>query len=393
MSGIVIIGGGIHGVHLAVRLIVEARIPAQQITLVDPHVSLLERWHTCTQNTGMLFLRSPGVHHLDVDPWSLHRFAGIVPGRGQPPMFTLPYDRPAVELFDAHCQWLIAQHGLNERHVQARAVALTLQPDQVRVILDRGEPLAAAQVLLAISASEQPDWPGWARSLAAAGGRVTHIFQPGFVLQPDTMPARVAVVGAGITGAQAALRLAAAGNTVSLISRHTIREHQFDSDPGWIGSRYMDGFSREPSMARRRQIILAARHRGSLPPDVHHELRAAIERGSVDWHQGEIQAASVEDSGITLSLAHRTTTVDTVLLATGFTRARPGGAFLDQLVETYHLPCAACGYPLVDGDLRWHPRIFVTGALAELELGPTARNITGARRAGDRIIAAMPIIA
>jgi hypothetical protein len=29
--------------------------------------------------------------------------------------------------------------------------------------------------------------------------------------------------------------------------------------------------------------------------------------------------------------------------------------------------------------------LFVTGPLAELELGPTARNIAGARRAGERI--------
>ncbi|MCH2107642.1 MAG: hypothetical protein MK291_13495, partial [Planctomycetes bacterium] len=35
---------------------------------------------------------------------------------------------------------------------------------------------------------------------------------------------------------------------------------------------------------------------------------------------------------------------------------------------------------------RWHPRVFVSGALAELELGPTARNIAGARRSADRIV-------
>ena len=38
--------------------------------------------------------------------------------------------------------------------------------------------------------------------------------------------------------------------------------------------------------------------------------------------------------------------------------------------------------------LRWHPRVYVSGPLAELELGPSARNISGARRAAERLVAA-----
>lgn len=55
------------------------------------------------------------------------------------------------------------------------------------------------------------------------------------------------------------------------------------------------------------------------------------------------------------------------------------------------LPCAACGYPLVDRALRWHGSadgpspLFVTGPLAELEVGPVSRNIQGARLAARRI--------
>ncbi len=78
--------------------------------------------------------------------------------------------------------------------------------------------------------------------------------------------------------------------------------------------------------------------------------------------------------------------VDGVLLATGFEQSRPGGALVSDLIETHALPCAACGYPVVDPHLRWHPSVFVTGPLAELEVGPAARNIAGARRAADRIV-------
>ena len=44
--------------------------------------------------------------------------------------------------------------------------------------------------------------------------------------------------------------------------------------------------------------------------------------------------------------------------------------------------------PIVDSALRWHPRIHVSGPLAELELGPASRNIAGARLAGTRLVEA-----
>jgi hypothetical protein len=74
-----------------------------------------------------------------------------------------------------------------------------------------------------------------------------------------------------------------------------------------------------------------------------------------------------------------------VLLATGFEQQRPGGAWLDRAIADYDLPLAPCGYPLVRPSLVWAPGLYVTGALAELELGPVARNIVGARYAGERL--------
>ena len=73
------------------------------------------------------------------------------------------------------------------------------------------------------------------------------------------------------------------------------------------------------------------------------------------------------------------------MLATGFAPDRPG-AWLDGVSERLGLPLSACGYPIVDRALRWHPRIHVSGALAELELGPAARNIAGARMASERLL-------
>jgi len=118
-----IIGGGIHGVHIAARLLGEAGVDADRLRIVDPGEQLLERWRTCTATTGMTHLRSPSVHHLDLDPWSLQRFAGNRRNR-KPGLFAPPYDRPNLALFNAHCDQVIETFGLADLHVMARTIAL-----------------------------------------------------------------------------------------------------------------------------------------------------------------------------------------------------------------------------------------------------------------------------
>lgn len=76
--------------------------------------------------------------------------------------------------------------------------------------------------------------------------------------------------------------------------------------------------------------------------------------------------------------------VDAIALATGF-EGLPGGALLSELCPE-RFPRAACGTPIVAADLEWNDGLYVAGALAELQLGPVARNITGGLRAAERLI-------
>jgi hypothetical protein len=95
------------------------------------------------------------------------------------------------------------------------------------------------------------------------------------------------------------------------------------------------------------------------------------------------------DHTVDLTLPGRTLRAEQVLLATGFDGRRPGGAWLDHAIEACELPVAPCGYPVVTPGLQWAPGLYLTGALAELELGPVARNIAGARHAGERLVVAL----
>ncbi len=397
-----VIGGGPHGVHTALRLIGEAGVSRDAIRILDDEERLLARWRRSTRNTGMRFLRSPGVHNIGLSSNSLDRFASGR-GRGVERPFTRPYFRPALELFDLHCDDVIERCQLQATHVRGRASRLELTTAGAQVGFEdpvdggRSGEIEARHVILALGAPREPAWPDWARRAVASSaeapdgtptGRIRHVFDPGFELVDRAEDSVVAVIGAGISGAQVALRLAREGRRVILVSRHALRVEQFDSDPGWQGPKNMSAFTRLRDPDERRDRIRAARHRGSVPPEVQGALRRASADGTIEVVlETAIQSARVSDHEVSLELDGRRVRADRVLLATGFPGRRPGGTWLDDAVDAFRLPCAACGYPIVDRGLRWHPHLLVTGPLAELELGPVSRNLSGARRAGDRIVA------
>lgn len=378
-----IIGGGIHGVHLGARLIGEAGVPQDRIAIVDPADRLLSRWRSNTQVTGMRYLRSPAVHNLDLDPMSLHLYAGNQRHRRRGD-FREPYARPALALFNAHCDEVVSEFGLAHIHLRDRAVSCIPGKRSVFVRLAAGGWLETHNLIFAMGMSEQPLWPDWAPQEHA---QVHHIFAPGFNGWPEAPGERVTVIGGGISAAQVALRLLDEGHRVRLVTRHEFRERQFDSDPGWLGPRLRAEFDRQRKPSRRREIISEARHRGSMPADVSRPLKRAIQEDQITWDRESVDDIVASNDTLYVRFSNRLVVeADRVLLATGYSPQRPGGAMLDSLVESASLPVAKCGYPIVDASLRWHPNIYVTGPLAELEIGPVSRNIAGARAAGDRIM-------
>ena len=395
-----IVGGGPHGVHVAASLIAEAGVSPESLAILDDEQELLARWRRCTRNSGMRYLRSPAVHHLDPSTRSLQQFAKSSPGRQVKKPFTRPYSRPSLKLFDLHCDQVIERFGLEDLHIRGRANNLDLSDEHIRVGFAEsaanaasGE-LEAQNVVLALGAPQDPHWPEWASHIASEARRVqesavvNHIFDPGLEHVDAPKDETIAVVGAGISGVQVAIQLAHEGRRVVLLSRHPIRVHQFDSDPGWQGPKFMTGYSRLTDQSERRVRIQKARHTGSIPPDIHAALRCALASETMELLENtEVQSAGFSEGRVSLDLGNEQLVVDRVLLATGFQTDRPGAHWLDQAIQTHNLPCAKCGYPIVDQGLRWHPHLFVSGSLAELEIGPVSRNLSGAQRAAERIVA------
>lgn len=387
MLDAVIVGGGVHGVHLAVVLRSAGVAAADRLMLLDPHDTLLARWRHCTRNVGMRSLRSPGVHHLDVDPMSLIRFAAA---RGRSAELFAPYDRPSLALFRDHCDHVLERFALQERHQRCQVTRIDPQQDGVRVHTSGGD-LLAKRVILAVGGGDTLHFPAWARRMMIedTSAPVHHVYDEGFRLDALQIGQGVAVVGGGIGAVQAALHLAArAPGRVYLFMRHEVRAHWFDSDPGWLGPKEMRAYLATSTWSGRREVIQRARHRGSVPPDLKRALEREVLSGRIALRTEAVRAARSVPDGVLLEGAHGMWAGSAVVLGTGLSPVVPGGAITQHLIEAHGARTAPCGYPAVGRGLQWLPGVFVAGGLAELELGPVARNIAGARRAAERLRAA-----
>jgi hypothetical protein len=382
-----IVGGGIHGVHTALCLTKRAGVPTSRLAILDPHATLLARWTRLTDVVDMEYLRSPNVHHLGVDVGDLDRFARRHAYR-EYGGYREPYRRPAYLLFQDHAAQLIEEAALASCHLQGAATGLERLANGWQVRTTHGA-VAARRVVLAIGRTATY-WPGWARHAAAQGLPIAHIFDPDSTYRRLPTAGSVIIIGGGISAAQMAVSLAARlPGQVTLLMRHAVRTVDFDSPPCWIGPKCMAEFWASTDYIQRRAMIRSARQPGSMPRDVARSLEACVAAGSLRRVQGEIAHAEVAPQGVCLQLAQGPSLyADHVLLATGFDRARPGADWLDAAIAEHELPCAPCGYPVVDQGLQWAPRLMVIGPLAELELGPTAPNIIGARHAAERLLRA-----
>ena len=346
----------------------------------------MHEWHRCTQNCGMRYLRSPSVHQIDIDPFSLDKYA-YLPENRDDSNFISPKDRPSVELFHKHCRMVIDNHRLDSLLIRGTALESMNRINHVSVATE-GETIDARMILLALGMNNQPLWPRWAIPLKEQGAPIDHVFDPDFSLNAIEKKGPVAVIGSGLSGVQLALRLVEKGfDDVLLVSKTAIQVSDFDFDPGWLGRKYLHPFSRQ-TLDERRRSIAVARKKGSIPQNMKALIDSAIAQERISCIMDEIADAKFQAGHLLLGGRHGQYPCRKVILATGFREERPGNGFISQTINEFHLKTAPCGFPVIGPSLQWHERIFVSGPLSELQIGPSARNIAGARHSGDRIVAA-----
>lgn len=382
-----VIGGGVHGTYFSHVLTGPCGFERDRVRVLDRNPEPLQEWFRRSRATCMDFLRSPGVHHIDVEPFSLLQFSR---GPSSPPSAELfgMYKLPSVCLFEAHARATIQRRRSHELRLRGEATGIERLPSGWRVETPEGA-LHTRRILLAVGPPSRVNWPDWALDAKANGARLEHVFELDRRPEPCTSGGTL-VVGSGCTAAHLVLALARESQgPVTWACGEPLRHAEYDSDPGWLGPKHLSGFGEVLSLERRREWIREARKPGTIPARLLHPLQGALHRGRVRLAPGAIQSARALAGGrveVNGPEGLPEGGVDRVLLATGFERRRPGGAWLERTERALGLPLAPCGYPRLAPTLEWDRGLLVAGELAELEVGPAARNIGGARLVAERLV-------
>jgi hypothetical protein len=432
----VVVGGGVHGTHVAARL-VAAGVDPGDLLLVDERPALLASFREKAAACGMESLRSFATEHLGDDPFDLVSFARargrddeLLPTVSHPP-------RPTLPLFLDHAAAVVARAGLRDRLRRARVTGLRPVGDGVVVETDAGS-VRARRCVLAIGHGDRFARPDWTAGLPA-DRPVVHAFDPAF--DPGDAAWRAGptvVVGGGITAAQVAVALADGpgerpaadgdertparpddpvgpsgpsgdpgaatpvradgGAPVQLCARHRLSAATIESEPRWRYWRTVEERLHElPAGSQARLDAVRAGHRGAtIPPYLFERVDLASRRGDLAVRVDEVAAASPTPNGTGVDLrfdSGRSVRDARVVLATGFEPVA-SNPVVDRVATALDLATGAGGLPVLDDHtLEWRradgrsgSRIHVVGGLAATSIGPLAATIAGARGAAERLV-------
>ncbi len=389
---ITIIGGGIHGVSIALRLLREAPTAARHLAILDRHPKPLTQWQRKTERQGMTFLRSPTVHHITPDALGIVEYAER---HNRTSELAPPYAQPSTQLFWDFCNVVLAE--LMEHQVYYQFEVAKLRWDKgagsfpFRLISTGNEGFRSRCVILAIGTDDcayiPPEFIRWQRLYP---DRILHASEFSVSEEFGTSPAKIVVVGGGLTAGTLARSLSEEGHDVALMARKPLRTEQFDFPPVWLGPKALAEFASEANFQRRYEIIQQNSGQGSITPDI---MAALMEAPNIVLYPETCIHNIVEKKkypsaqGLQIETTRNTiTNVSRVILATGYQFNLHRYRFLKELITQHQVPLVR-GLPRLDDDLQLHPiqDLFGSGTIAQLQIGPAAGNIAGASLAYERL--------
>lgn len=383
-SDVLIVGAGPHALTLS-RYLAKAGIRP----LVFDVDGWCERWRGRLERLDVRMLRSHHTQHPEPDQYALARFGGdpIQKWAG-------PWSTPTTDIFDRFCAHLIDKHALAHVLRRDRVVQIEQLEDVLRVRTQHGGEHFARRVVLATNPM-CPLRPGWATAAAvrAPDGRLIHSDE--LDLRALALAGeRVLVVGGGLTGAGIAVAAMQRGAHVTVAARRALELRVADAESNWHGPARLRPFFAEPDPVQRREMCRAARGGGTVTPPLAWALRKAAHDGTAELLEGhEVRHASWQDGAFSVLLDYQPRRFDRIWLATGHDVAVDAEPLLDRIASS-HPARVVGGLPVLDSACRWPgTALHLMGALAELQLGPLARNLAGARMAADRIICAIDPLA
>ena len=390
---ITIVGGGIHGVSIALRLLREMPTAAKQLAIVDRHPQPLTQWRDKTKRQGMTFLRSPAVHHISRDALGIVEYAERHNRTGE---LAPPYSQPSTQLFWDFCNDALAELTKQPVYYQFEVAKLRWDkgagPFPFRLISTGNEGFRSRCVILAIGSDDcayvPPKFLQWQGRYP---DRILHASQFAVDCEDESdSKSKIIIVGGGLTAGTLAKSLGERGHSVALIARKQLRTEQFDFPPVWLGPKALADFASEADFRQRYDIIQQNRGEGSITPDI---MEALTNAPNIDLYPETCvrNIVPVDRKEQAQHLQVETTHgvirgVSRVILATGYQFNLRRYRFLKELITQHQIPLVR-GLPRLDADLQLHPiqNLFCSGTIAQLQIGPASGNIAGAHLAYERL--------
>jgi hypothetical protein len=385
---IAIIGAGPQALTLVAHLLQKRQQLKSRIRVFDPSGKWLTHWQQQFAQLEIPHLRSPIVHHPEPDAYGLRRFAQNRQSELYP-----PYDLPGTQVFNDFCCQVVQSRQLQNMVTAQGVRGLEARAQGWQLTLDNGAVVSARRVVMA-NGGGQAALPAWCQAIPDVypADRLQHSSRV------DLRSLRCAgehilIVGSGLTSGHLAIGAARRGAKVTMLARRSFYAKLFDADPGWLGPKYLKEFRAEVCWQQRWQAIATARNGGSLTPTIMAEIRRLVTDGRIQMVDNcEIQQARWRSIGsgwqLTCTLGQQLY-CDRLWLSTGSTLGVEQHSLLKTVADQYPIPIVS-GLPVLTNHLRWGDReLYVMGGLAALQIGPTARNLAGARMASDKIVDAL----
>ncbi|MDJ0714511.1 MAG: FAD/NAD(P)-binding protein [Prochloraceae cyanobacterium] len=387
---LVIIGAGVQALTLTTHLLQKSSKHYSKFIVIDSDGAWMKQWHHQFAAQQIPHLRSPAVHHPDPNPYELRRFA-----QNRKSELFPPYDRPGTKLFADFCNEVIRRWRLEDKVYRGKVRQILpikhCSRSRFQLVLDEGKGIVARKVVLAIG-SGKLQLPEWVNRIRCDGpsDRLCHSVEVD-LRHLNLAGERILVIGGGLTSAHLALGAINLGAKVTLMTRKPFQEKIFDTDPGWLGPKYLKNFHAERDWHLRWQMIQKARNGGSMTPAMMLQLRKASREGKIILNQNcQVKEATWQNNNWQVNCQDNSThQFNRIWLATGTKLDAIDLPLLKDVLKVYPTEIVN-GLPVLDDRLRLpKSNFFMMGALAALQIGPVARNIAGGIKACDRIIPAL----
>jgi cation diffusion facilitator CzcD-associated flavoprotein CzcO len=381
-----IVGSGPHALTLATHLLQKSKKFYSKFLVFDPSGIWLNGWMKQFSALQIPHLRSPVVHHPDPNPHALSTFAE----HRRTELFN-PYDLPGTQIFQDFCAELVQRWQLFAKVYAAEVIHLEILERGYQLWLGNGRSIKARRVVLAHRGGT-PYWPAWAMIAQESSPKqqLQHSSQID-LSQVQVSGKRILIIGGGLTSGHLAIGAIATGAQVTMMHRREFYAKLFDADPGWLGPKNLKGFEAAKNWEERWQMVKNARNGGSLTPAIMSQLRQAEKVAKLCFSENcEVQQAIWQGNNW-LVICHdgQQLEFDRIWLATGTQLDASTEPLLANLQTTYPTEIVG-GLPTLEDHLRWPgSQVFTMGGLAALRVGPTARNLSGARMASQRIVPAL----